>query len=73
MYIDYRILNAVSVKNEYSLFKIQECFDKFDFVRHLIRFNLMTKYHQIKIANFDIFKTIFNIRLKKVRIYCHVF
>ena len=67
MCIDYRILNAISVKNEYSLFKIQECLDKFDFAIHLIKFDLTTKYHQMKIVNVDIFKTIFNIRLKNLK------
>ena len=65
MCIDYRILNAVSVKNKYSLFRIQDCLNKFDSVTHLIKFNLTTEYHQMKIANVDIFKTVFNTRLKK--------
>ena len=65
MCIDYRILNTVSVKNEYSLFKIRKCLDKFDFVIYLIKFNLTTKYHQMKTVNVDIFKTVFNIHLKK--------
>ena len=65
MCIDYRILNVVSVKNEYSLFKIQKCLDKFDFAIHLIKFDLTTKYHQMKIVNVDIFKIVFNICLKK--------
>ena len=65
MCIHSQILNVVSVKNEYSLFKIQKCFDIFDFATHLIKFNLTTKYHQMKIANVDTLKTIFNIRLKK--------
>ena len=64
MCIDYRILNTVNVKNEYSLLKIRNCLDKFDFIIHLIRFNLTTEYYQIKIADVDIFKIVFNIRLK---------
>ena len=65
MCIDYRILNAVNVKNEYSFFKIQKCLDRFDFVIYWIKFDLTIEYHQMKIANVDIFKTAFNIRLKK--------
>ena len=65
MCIGYRALNAVNLKNKYSLFKIQKYLDKFDFVIYLIKFNLTTKYHQMKIANVDILKTIFNIRLKQ--------
>ena len=64
MCIDYRILNAVNIKNEYSLFKIQKCLDRFNFVIHLIKFHVTTEYHEKKIANVDIFKTIFNIRFK---------
>ena len=64
MYIDYRILNIINVKNKYSLFKIQKCLNKLDFAIHLIKFDLTTKYHQMKIADVDIFKTVFNIRLK---------
>ena len=67
MCIDYRILNVVNVKNEYSLFKIQKCFNKFDFAIHLIKFDLTIDYHQMKIGNVDIFKTVFNIRLKKFK------
>ena len=54
MCIDYRILNAISVKNEYLLFRIQECLEKFDFVIYLIKFDLTTKYHQMKIVNVDV-------------------
>ena len=66
IYIDYRILNVVNVKNKNSLFKRQKCFNKFNFVIYLIKFDLTTKYHKVKIVNIDIFKTIFNIRLKKL-------
>ena len=60
MCIDYRILNVVNVKNKYLLFRIQEYFNKFDFVIHLMKFNLTTKYHQMKIADVDIIKIVFN-------------
>ena len=64
----YRLSNfkCCQCKNEYSLFRIQKCVDKFDFAIYLIKFSLTTNYHQIKIVNVGIFKTIFNIRLKKV-------
>ena len=65
MCIDYRILNALNIRNEYWLFKIQKCFNKFDFVIYFIKFDLTIKYHQMKIVNVDIFKTVFNIRLEK--------
>ena len=65
MYIDYRMLNAINVKNKYSLFRIQKCFDKSDFAIYLIKFDLTTKYHQMKIVDVDIFKTVFNICFKK--------
>ena len=65
MCIDYQISNVVNVKDEYSLFRKQKCFNKFDFAIYLIKFNLTIKYHQMKITNVDIFKTIFNIRLQK--------
>ena len=65
MIMDYRILNAVSVNHKYSLFRIQESLDKLDFATYLIKFDLSTKYHQMKIADVDIFKTVFNIPFKK--------
>ena len=40
MYIDYRVLNVVNIKNEYSLFRIKKCLDKLDLAIHLT-----TKYH----------------------------
>ena len=61
------------VKNEYPLFRTQEFLNKFDFVIHLIKFDLTTKYYLIKIIDVDIFKAIFNVRLKKIRIYYYVF
>ena len=67
MCIDYRILSTVNVKSKYLLFKIQKCFVKFDLAIYLIKVDLTTKYHQNKIADVNIFKTLFNICLKKFK------
>ena len=65
MCLDYRIFNTISVKNKYSLLKIQKYFDRLDFAIHLSKFDLTTENYQMKIANVDIFKIVLYICLKK--------
>jgi len=65
MCINYRVLNNVTVKNEYSLLWIQECLDWIDKVWYLIKLNLTLSYYQVHIVKDDTKKTVFNIYYSK--------
>jgi hypothetical protein len=60
MCIDYRPLNAVTVKNKYSLSCIDLQFDQLIGVQVFSKINLRSGYHQIKIHEEDILKTAFS-------------
>jgi hypothetical protein len=60
MCIDYRPLNAVTVKNKYSLSCIDLQFDQLIGVQVFSKIDLRSGYHQIKIHEEDIPKTAFS-------------
>jgi hypothetical protein len=60
--VDYRPLNAVTVKNKYSLPQIDVLFDQLAGARFLSMIDLHSGYHQIKIRSCDIPKTTFSTR-----------
>jgi hypothetical protein len=60
MCIDYRPLNAVTVKNKYSLSCIDLQFDQLIGVQVFSKIDLRSGYHQIKIHEEDILKTAFS-------------
>jgi hypothetical protein len=62
MCVDYRPLNAVTIKNEYPLPRIDVLFDKFVGARVFSKIDLRSGYHQIKIRPCDIPKTSFSTR-----------
>jgi len=45
MCIDYRALNNITVKNEYSLLWIQKCLDQISKAQYLIKLNLTSDYY----------------------------
>jgi hypothetical protein len=57
MYVDYRPLNAVIMKNKYSLPNIDLLFDKLIGAQVFSKIILQLGYHQIKICEEDISKT----------------
>jgi hypothetical protein len=59
---DYRLLNAVTVKNKYPLPRIDLLFDKLIGVRMFSKIDLQSGYHQIKIYEEYIPKTAFSTR-----------
>jgi hypothetical protein len=59
MYVDYRTLNDVTVKNKYPLPRIEDLFDQMRGARVFSKIELRPGYHQIKIRPSDIPKTIF--------------
>jgi hypothetical protein len=60
--VDYRPLNAVTVKNKYPLPRIDVLFDQLAGARVFSKIDLCSGYHQIKIRPRDIPKTAFSTR-----------
>jgi Reverse transcriptase (RNA-dependent DNA polymerase) len=63
LYIDYRTLNKLSVKNVYLLFLISKMLDKLKRAKFFTKINLDRVYHQIRINSHNILKTVFNCQL----------
>jgi hypothetical protein len=62
MYVDYRSLNDVTVKNKYPLPRIEDLFDRMRGARVFSKIDLRSRYHQMKIRPSDIPKTDFSTR-----------
>jgi hypothetical protein len=60
--VDYRPLNAVTIKNKYPLSRIDILFDQLTGARVFSKVDLRSGYHQIKIRPEDVPKTIFSTR-----------
>jgi hypothetical protein len=60
--VDYRPLNAVTIKNKYPLPHIDVLFDQLAKARVFSKIDLRLGYHQIKIRPHDISKTAFSTR-----------
>eukprot|EP00877_Chromochloris_zofingiensis_P004554 jgi/Chrzof1/1409/Cz10g06220.t1 len=60
--IDYRALNAITVKNRYPLPRIDELFDTVRGASVYTRLDLASAYHQIPMAPGDVHKTAFQTR-----------
>jgi len=62
MVIDYRGLNAVTVRNRYPLPKVDELFDQLKGARYFSKIDLRTGYWQIRMTEDSIEKTAFTSR-----------
>jgi hypothetical protein len=60
--VDYRPLNAVTIKNKYLLSRIDILFDELAGARVFSMLDLRSGYHQIKIRPEDVPKTAFSTR-----------
>ena len=62
MYIDYRGLNAVTVKNRYPLLLTTEIMDRVNGAKYFSKIDLKDAYHRIRIKEGDEWKTAFRTR-----------
>nr|GEW60458.1 putative reverse transcriptase domain-containing protein [Tanacetum cinerariifolium] len=62
MCIDYRELNKLTVKNRYLLSRIDDLFDQLQGSRVYSKIDLRSGYHQLRVRDEDIPKTVFRTR-----------
>ncbi|GJS49241.1 putative reverse transcriptase domain-containing protein [Tanacetum coccineum] len=62
MYIDYRELNKLTLKNCYPLPRIDDLFDQLQGLRYFSKIDLRSGYHQLRVSKEDIPKTAFRTR-----------
>jgi hypothetical protein len=62
--VDYRPLNAVTVKNKYPLPRIDILFDQLAGAQVFSKIDLRSGYHQVKICDEDIPKMTFSMRYR---------
>nr|GEY80310.1 putative reverse transcriptase domain-containing protein [Tanacetum cinerariifolium] len=62
IFIDYRQLNKLTIKNRYPLPRIDDLFDQLQGSSVYLKINLRSGYHQLRVRNEDIPKTAFRTR-----------
>ena len=60
--VDYRQLNRVTIKNRYPLPRIDDLFDQLRGTQVYSKIDFRTGYHQLRVRNTDIPKTVFKTR-----------
>jgi hypothetical protein len=59
LWVDYRALNEVTIKNKYLLPRIDDLFDQLRGACVFSMIDLRSWYHRLKVREFDIPKTVF--------------
>ena len=62
MYIDYRQIHKVTVKNKYPLPRIEDLFDQLKGVGVFSKIDLRSGYYQLRVKEVDVPKTAFRTR-----------
>ena len=62
MCIDYQQINKVTVKNKYSLLRIEDIFDQLKGVSVFSKINLRSRYYQLRVKDGSVLKTAFRTR-----------
>ncbi|GJU53223.1 putative reverse transcriptase domain-containing protein [Tanacetum coccineum] len=62
MCIDYRELNKLTIKNRYPLPRIDDLFEQLQGARYFSKIDLRSGYHQLRVHDDDISKTVFKTR-----------
>ena len=62
MFIDYRMLNSVIVKNKYPLPRIDDLFDQLQSAQVFSKIDLRSGYYQLRIREQDVHKITFRTR-----------
>jgi hypothetical protein len=62
MFINYRALNKVTLKNRYPLPRINDLLDQLQHTKYFTKMDLKSRYHWVRIKEEDTRKTTFNSR-----------
>ena len=53
LYVDYRNLNEITIKNNYSLSLFSKTLKRFAYAKHFIKINIRNAYYKIRIRKRD--------------------
>ena len=62
LYVDYRNLNEIIIKNNYSLSLFSKILKRFAYAKHFIKINIRNAYYKIRMRKINKWKTVFRTR-----------